>query len=224
MKVSLVIFTLNEINGMRAIMPRIKKEWYDQMIIVDGGSTDGTIEYAKEQGYYIFLQQEKGAGSAFTEAVEKVSADIVITFSPDGNSLPENIPNLIEKIKEGYDLVIASRYREQAKSYDDDMVTAFGNWMFTRLTNLLFGSNYTDVLVMFRAFRKDLVNTLKIHTTTPCWGSLMLLRATKKRLKITEIPADEPPRIGGQRKMNPLRNGCCELFMLLKEFLIADSF
>lgn len=219
MKVSLVIFTLNEIDGMKVIMPQIKKDWYDELIIVDGGSTDGTIEYAEENGYFIFVQKEKGAGSAFTEAIEKVTGDTVIIFSPDGNSLPSAIPLLIEKMKEGYDLVIASRYLKEAKSDDDDVLTAFGNWFFTTLTNLLFGTKYTDTLVMYRAFKKEIVKNLGIETKTPCWGSLMLLRATKKKLKITEIPADEPARIGGKRKMRPFVNGFYELITILKEFV-----
>lgn len=222
MKVSLVVFSLNEINGMQAVMPSIKKDWYDELIIVDGGSIDGTIEYAKQQGYFIFIQKEKGAGAAFREAMEKVTGDIVITFSPDGNSLPEKIPELTEKMKEGYDMVIASRYLGCAKSYDDGIVTAFGNWMFTRLVNLLFRTKYTDVLVMYRVFKKDLVRSLGIDTNTPSWGTIMLARATKRRLKITEIPGDEPARIGGKRKMKPLKNGLYELFTIIKEFIIKD--
>ena len=220
MKVSIVIFTLNEIDGMKVIMPRIKKEWYDELVIVDGGSTDGTIEYTKENGYFIFTQKEKGAGAAFTEAIEKVTGDVVIIMSPDGNSLPSAIPDLIEKMKEGYDLVIASRYLKGAKSDDDDVLTAFGNWFFTTLTNLLFGTKYTDTLVMYRAFKKEIVENLGIATRTPCWGSLMLIRATKKKLKITEIPADEPARIGGKRKMRPFVNGFYELITILKEFFV----
>jgi len=222
MKVSIVILTLNEICGMRIIMPLIKKEWYDEIIIVDGGSTDGTVEYAKEQGYNIFTQKEKGAGAAFSEAMEKVTGDIVITFSPDGNSLPEKIPELIEKMKEGYDLVTVSRYLRGAKSYDDDILTAFGNRMFTWLVNLLFGTGYSDLLVMYRCFKRELVESLGAYTQTPSWGTLLLLRATKHGLKIGEIPGDEPRRMGGQRKMKPFFNGTCELFMIFKEFLKRD--
>ena len=67
--VTLIFLTINEIDGMRAIMPQIKKEWYDQLIIVDGNSTDGTIEYCEENGYYIFQQSKPGAGVAFLEAM-----------------------------------------------------------------------------------------------------------------------------------------------------------
>lgn len=223
MKVSLILFTWNEIDGMRAIMPQIKKEWYDELIIVDGGSIDGTIEYAKEHGYYIFVQKEKGAGAAFLESMEKSTGDIVIIFSPDGNSMPERIPALINKVKEGYDIVIVSRYLAWAKSYDDDYVTAFGNRMFTGLVNLLFGGNITDLLVMYRAYRVNSIKKLGIDTRTVSWGSQILLRAIKKGLKIGEIPGDEPARIGGVRKMNPLKNGIQELLRILKEFFVRDE-
>lgn len=223
MKVTLIIFSWNEIDGMKAIMPRIKKEWYDQMIIVDGGSTDGTIEYAKENGYPIFVQKEKGAGAAFKEAMERATGDIIIPFSPDGNSVPEKIPELTAKLKEGYDIVIASRYLKGAKSYDDDFVTTFGNWFFTRLMNLMFGSKITDVFVMFRAYKKSSLDALNINTNDCSWGSLILIRATKKKLKIAEIPADEPARIGGKRKMSPLGNGSRELRAFFKEFFAGNK-
>jgi glycosyltransferase involved in cell wall biosynthesis len=219
MKVSLLVFSWNEIDGMRAIMPRIRKEWYDELIIVDGGSTDGTIEYAKEEGHYIFVQREKGAGAAFLEALEKATGDIIVVFSPDGNSVPEKIPELVAKIREGYDLVIASRYREGARSYDDDLVTAFGNSLFTGMVNLLFRAGITDLLVMYRAYRRSALESLGIETKTVAWGTQVLLRAAKKGLKIGEIPADEPARIGGVRKMHPLKNGLCELGMIAREFL-----
>jgi len=219
MKVSIAIFALNEVDGMKVIMPRIKREWYDQLVIVDGNSTDGTIEYAKEYGYDIFTQKEKGPAAAFKEVMEKMTGDIVIVFSPDGNSVPEMIPPLIEKMKEGYDIVIASRYKDGAKSYDDDIVTAFGNWMFTRLINLFFGSKVTDSLVMYRAFQRKVVEERGIDTKCAAWGTQILARATKRNLKVGEIPGDEPARIGGVRKMSPVKNGLQELFMIIKEFV-----
>jgi hypothetical protein len=61
-----------------------------------------------------------------------IEGDVVITFSPDGNSIAELIPELVNKMKEGYDMVIVSRYLNEAKSEDDDIITAFGNWLFTK--------------------------------------------------------------------------------------------
>lgn len=89
MKTTLLIPTLNEIDGMKAIMPRIKKDWYDQLLIVDGNSTDGTLEYCKEKGYPFIVQKKKGIRNAFLEALPYVKGDVIITFSPDGNSLAD---------------------------------------------------------------------------------------------------------------------------------------
>lgn len=218
MKVSLAIFSLNEIEGIKAVMPQIEKDWYDELIIVDGGSNDGTFEYAKEQGYFIFKQEKKGFGNAFHEIMKKVTGDIVIIFSPDGNSLPKKIPHLVQKIKQGYDVVIASRYKDGAKSDDDDIITAFGNFMFTAIINLLFRAKVTDALVMYRAYRTHVIRDLNIDTDTVAWGTQILIRAARKKFKIGEIPGSEPLRIGGKRKMSPLKNGICELAVIIKEF------
>jgi glycosyltransferase involved in cell wall biosynthesis len=136
MTVTLLVPTLNEIDGMKTIMPKIKPEWCDQILIVDGQSTDGTAEYAREQGYDVVIQQEKGMRHAYMEALPHVKGDVILTFSPDGNSIPELIPDCINKLKEGYDMVIVSRYAKGAKSYDDDAITSFGNWLFTTTIKL----------------------------------------------------------------------------------------
>ena len=137
MKTTLLVMTLNEIDGMKAIMPRIKREWFDQIIVVDGGSTDGTIEYAKQEGYSFYVQKRQGFRHAYFEVMPLVEGDVIVTFSPDGNSIPELIPELIEKMREGYDMVIVSRYLGKAKSDDDDLLTGFGNWLFTKTVNIL---------------------------------------------------------------------------------------
>jgi glycosyltransferase involved in cell wall biosynthesis len=230
MKVTLLIPTLNEIDGMKAIMPRIKREWCDQIVIVDGGSTDGTIEYAKEQGYFVYMQKNPGFLSAYTEALPYIEGDIIVTFSPDGNSIPELIPQLIDKMREGYDMVIVSRYLGKAKSEDDDPITAFGNWLFTRSINILHGGHYTDALVIFRAYSKNMICSLDldkdkgyaipfIHEKIGDWETLSSVRAAKKKLKVAEIPGDEPPRIGGQRKMKIVKSGItCSLQIILEKF------
>ena len=231
-KITILILTLNEIEGMRKIMPRIKKEWYDQLLVVDGGSNDGTLEYAKEKGYEIFIQKQRGLRYAYMESLEHIKGDIVITFSPDGNSKPEAIPQLVEKMKNGYDMVIASRYLKGAKSYDDDIVTAFGNWAFTKLINILFRAKYTDTFVMLRAWKKSIFSGLnldknnsyifeeRLFRTIVGVEPLMSVRVAKKRLKYAEIPADEPARIGGDRKLKIFQWGGAYLFEVIREFVL----
>lgn len=232
MKTTLLIPVFNEIKGMEEIMPRINSQWCDQILIVDGGSSDGTIEYCKEKGYHVLNQKKKGIRYAYIEALDYIEGDIVITFSPDGNSIPELIPALIKKMKDGFDMVIVSRYAAGAKSYDDDIITSFGNWMFVSLINFLYRSKYSDALVMFRAWRKEIFYTLdldrdasyaleeRIFRTRVGVEPLMSIRAAKKRLKCADIPGDEPARIGGERKLKILQWGAAYLFEVLRELFV----
>ena len=221
LKTTLFIPTRNEVEGMRVIMPRIRREWIDEILFVDGNSTDGTIEYCKEHGYTIVQQKEPGLGGAYWTCFDVAQGDIIIPFSPDNNSVPELIPALVQKIQEGYDLVIASRYLEGARSEDDDRVTAFGNWMFTGMLNLLHGGQFTDVLVMYRAFRKELVTKLDLtRTIHPYFEQEMVIRCLKHGLRVMEIPGDEPERIGSPRKMKVWYNGPVVLYGILKELFV----
>lgn len=232
MKVTLLIPTLNEINGMKAVMPQIKPEWCDQILVVDGQSTDGTAEYARAQGYDVVIQQQKGMRHAYMEALPHVKGDVILTFSPDGNSIPELIPACIDKLKEGYDMVIVSRYAKGAKSYDDDAVTSFGNWLFTTMINLLHGGNYTDAMVIYRAYRKSLITELdldkdesyefeeKLFKTKISWEPLLSIRCAKRKLKCADIPGDEPAREGGERKLQVLKWGAAYMFEVLREIFV----
>ncbi len=231
MKTTLLIPTLNEIDGMKAIMPRIRPEWYDQLLIVDGQSTDGTIEFCREQGYPIIVQSRPGMRHAYMEALPHVTGDVILTFSPDGNSIPELIPACLDKMREGYDMVIVSRYAPGAKSYDDDAVTAFGNKLFTTCINLLHKGHYTDAMVIYRAYRKDLIRELeldrdesyayaeKLFRTRISWEPLLSIRAARRRLKVAEIPGDEPSREGGERKLQVLRWGGAYMLQVFHDAL-----
>src|SRR6187397_2600191 len=109
-RVTLFVPVLNEIDGMKAILPHVRPEWYDQILIADGGSSDGSVEYAQSLGMETYVQKRRGIRFAYMEAWPLIRGDIVITFSPDGNCPVEAIPRLIEKMREGYDMVVASRY------------------------------------------------------------------------------------------------------------------
>ncbi len=227
--ITLLIPTLNEIEGMREIMPRIDPAWVDQILILDGGSKDGTVEYAREHGYEVWIQTQPGIRQAYGEVLHLIRGEILITFSPDGNSIPELLPDLIAKMKEGYDMVIVSRYLDGAKSEDDSLVTGFGNWLFTRTVNLLHGGRYTDAMVIYRAYRTAMIRELeldqdrwhrtpeRLFSTRISWEPLLSARAARRRLKVTEIPGSEPPRIGGQAKLQVLRWGAAYYFQFIRD-------
>lgn len=219
LRVTIILPTLNEIDGLRWFMPRLKKEWYDELIVSDGGSTDGTLEYCRLHNYKVLMQSDKGLANAYDDAFKSSSNDIFITVTPDGNSLPELIPQLVEKILEGNDMVIASRYLDGARSYDDDAITALGNRMFTFIINVLFRAHYTDTLVAYRAYRREAIEKMdlehrfkhkwlsRIVFDRDSWETASSIRAKKLKLKVCEIPGDEPLRIGGKRKMSIIKNG-----------------
>lgn len=223
MKITILVFEINEIDGMRAMLPQIKNEWYDELIVVDGGSTDGTIEFVKESGHTIFVQKEKGVGAALKEGVEKSTGDVIVLYAPDGSFLTDRIPMMVEKIKQGYDIVNVTRYGYGAKSQDDTFLTGFANWLFTTFVNVFFGRQFkfTDFLYTYVAFRRSLVEELFVNTTLITWTQILMLRAIKKGKKLIEIPGDEPPRIGGDVKVRKVSAAWVILLTILRErFLV----
>lgn len=230
--VTLMMPVLNEIEGLRLILPRIKREWVDQILVVDGGSHDGSADYAREQGCEVYVQKNKGLRQGYNEALPLIKGEVVITFSPDGNCIPELIPPLLKKMQEGYDMVVVSRYLPPAKSADDDLITGFGNWLFTATVNVLHGGHYTDVMGIFRAYRTRLIRELeldqerwyrtpeKLFFTRIGWEPLLSTRAALRKLKIGEIPGDEPARCGGERKLQIIRWGAAYYFQFIRDRLL----
>jgi glycosyltransferase involved in cell wall biosynthesis len=233
MKTTLIVMALNEIDGMKIIMPQIDRNWCDQILVIDGGSTDGTAEWARANGYEVYVQKERGIRNGYLEAWPLVRGDVVITFSPDGNCVADAIPPLLAKMREGYDMVVASRYLGDAHSDDDDLITGFGNWFFTRTINVLYRGNYTDVMGIYRAFKKDLIHRLQLDKDDyfetmekifRCgrrgisWEPFLSLLAHKYGYRISEVPAPEPARLGGERKLRVLSWGGAFYTQFILEF------
>ncbi|MBF0144052.1 MAG: glycosyltransferase family 2 protein [Magnetococcales bacterium] len=224
---------LNEVEGMRAVVPRIDRGLFARILYVDGGSTDGSVEYAREQGLEVIVQSGRGLPNALDEAFALVTTELVVTFSPDGNCIPELLPALCRMLEAGdHDLIVVSRYLQGARSLDDDIMTGFGNWLFTRLANLLFGARCTDLLGMFRGYRSEAIRTMNLHRLPlenqfrrdywrlNSWELAGSLRAARLRLRYAEIPGDEPARVGGDRKMSVIRNGFATVGSILLDFLL----
>ena len=219
MTTALIITTLNEIVGVKKIVPKIKKEWLDEIIFVDGGSTDGTIEEAKRMGFKVIIQKQKGHGAAVLEGVNAIKSDNFILFGPDGNDEPEKIPELIEKIKEGYDQVLVSRFGKGSVNLDAGIIDTFGNKMFTFLANVFFGGYWTDTLNESRIISKKAFQELNFDAMDLSSTQQMSIRGLKRRQKICEILGNEGERIGGVRKMKPLPVGASLSLRIIKEFI-----
>jgi len=219
MSTVLIILTLNEIDGVKSILPTIKKEWVDEIIVVDGGSTDGTIEKVKELGFKVIIQSVKGHGGAILTGIENTTAEKIVIFGPDGNHEVDEIPKLIEKIDEGYEQVVISRFGKGSINLDAGKIDAFGNKMFTYLANLFFKGNLTDTLNESRIITRNAFNQLKFDAMQLDSTYQMSIRGLKLKQKYFEIIGNEGERIGGKRKMRPFHTGCLLLKRLIKEIL-----
>ena len=219
MRCTLIGCTLNEIEAVQVVLPELRRQPLDEILIVDGGSTDGTIEWCRANGFQVIVHRERGYGNAIRAGVKAATGDVIIEFPPDGNSLADRIPALLEAIHNGCDFVIVSRYKDGAKSYDDDAMTALGNWMFTFMTNRLFGTSYTDVLVGYRGYRKAVFDRIAWDAAGLSWPLQSAVRfAQVPGVRIGEIGGDEPDRIGGQRKMRIFGTGWEILKLLFREY------
>ncbi len=225
MKFTLFIPVRNEIVGLTAIMPRINPQWVDEILILDGGSTDGSKEFLLSKGFRVIDQKTKGVKGAFWEAFEIATGDVIIPFSPDNNSIPEDIPKLIAKINEGYDMVIASRYYGGMHSPDDDFMSRLANRFLTALINFFFKTKYTDGIGMYKAFKLKHLYDLGIDKHKNEHSEILLTcRGARFGLKIIEIPSPEPKRIGpAGSRAHPGVFGKYKSGLLLLKQIIRDG-
>mgnify|MGYP001316794179 CR=1 FL=1 len=218
MSTALLILTWNEVDAVRVIFPKIKKEWVDEILVVDGGSTDGTIDEAKKAGYKIIKQEIKGHGGAIITGVQNTRSDNIIIFGPDGNHEPEEIPRLIQKIEEGFDQVVVSRFTKQSVIREPNYgFVKFGNKFFTFFTNILFKGHLSDTMTDSRIITRDAFNELDFDALFSDSTLTMSIRGMKKRQRMTEIIGDQGRRIGGERKMKPFKTGMVLIKRILKE-------
>ena len=230
MRVSLVILTLNEIDGLRAVYDRIPIQDVDEVFAVDGGSTDGTREFYRDMGLKVIDQRSRGRGEAFRIAFQHASGDALIFYSPDGNEDPTDIPKFAPLLKEGYDLVIASRMMRGARNEEDEDLFRWRKWanqMFTRKANFLWnrgGTFVTDTINGFRAINRTAFEKINLDSVGYTIEYQMSIRAMKLGLRIAEFPTFEGSRIGGESYAKSFPLGIQMLKTLWSEMWTGNSF
>jgi glycosyltransferase involved in cell wall biosynthesis len=220
---TLVILTRNEITGVKSVIKKIPFSAVDEYFAVDFRSTDGTVEFFEKQKIPVIKQTKPGRAEAFKIAVKNAKGSYIIFFSPDGNEDPKDIPALISELKNGADLIIASRFMKASRNEEDDLVLKprkWANMAFTLAANILFRKNgkyITDSINGYRGIRKDLFNKLKLDAQGFAIEYQMTIRSLKHRAKIVEIPTTEGNRIGGKSGSKAIPTGIRFVYYLLKE-------
>src|SRR5258706_498261 len=107
---TIILLTLNEINGCVALLEKLPLKAAGEVLAVDGGSTDGTAEFLRSKGVTVYTQKQRGRGMAFQEGMANTKGEQVVFYSPDGNEDPADIPKLFGKLDEGFDMAICSRF------------------------------------------------------------------------------------------------------------------
>ncbi|OGW18245.1 MAG: hypothetical protein A3G93_15230 [Nitrospinae bacterium RIFCSPLOWO2_12_FULL_45_22] len=227
MKKTLVILTFNEIEGVRVLFDKIPFHEVDEYFVVDGGSTDGTIEFFERRGIKVIRQDIKGRGEAFRIAFREAQGENLVFFSPDGNENPNDIPRLLGLLDEGYDMAIASRFMKGARNEEDDRLfpwRAWANRAFTAIANFVWRGKITDSINGYRAITKDAFRRIKPDAPGFVIEYQMSIRAMKLGLKVAEIPTQEGKRIGGESTAKSLPTGLIFLKILWREIIIGNKF
>ncbi|MDP3990842.1 MAG: glycosyltransferase family 2 protein [Candidatus Nealsonbacteria bacterium] len=218
MKVSLVIPTRNEAKSLGRTIQEIPAGFVDEIIVSDGHSTDGTLETAKGLGCQAITQEGRGFGLGIISGIKHCTGDIIIIMDADGSQNPADIPRLIEKIKEGYDIGWGSRYVQKKKTADDTWLRYFGNQFFTFLTRILHGVKTADILYMFAAFKKEVFEKVSLRSPGFEFCIELPVKAHKAGFKFGEVPCVERKRLADETKVNDLLDGWKILSAILKRY------
>ena len=228
MKTSLILLTRNERPCLEVVFPQIPPpgpdSHYDEIFAIDGGSTDGTLEFFEKHNVPVIGQSKKGRGEAMQLAFEKLDSDLFVFFSPDGNEDAADIKRFLPLAKDGADIIIASRMMKESKNEEDDQLLRWRKWAnnaFNLLANVLFrkkGPYITDSINGFRAITKDAAKKLQLNAPDYTIEYQMTIRGFKHQMNIVEFPTIEGQRVAGETGAPAIPTGLRFLRRLYTEF------
>jgi glycosyltransferase involved in cell wall biosynthesis len=199
--VVVVIPTFNERESIGSVVAELPRDAVGRVIVVDGGSIDGTPEEARRAGAEV-IAVGRGYGLACLEGAKAAgAADIIVFMDGDGADDPAAIAAMVGPIRAGaYDFVIASRARGERAPGSMASHQILAGHIAGWLTSLLYGMRYTDMCA-FRAIRRDTLLALGMREMTYGWNLEMQMRAARAGLRVLEIPVGYRRRLGGQSKV-----------------------
>ena len=202
MSVAGVSPALNEEESIGQVLAAIPAGAVDEIIVVDGGSSDGTVALAEAAGARVVHQPRRGYGRACASGVAAASSDVVVFLDADGADDPTQLPDLLAPILAGQaDLVLGSRLAGERTPDAMPWHQWFGNWLAAWLIRRLYGLPLTD-LSPFRAVGRQPLLRLEMEDMTYGWPTEMIVKAARAGWQVAEIPVRHRPRLGGRSKIS----------------------
>jgi glycosyltransferase involved in cell wall biosynthesis len=209
---------MNEAENLPYVLPRIP-DWVDEVLLVDGHSTDGTVEIARQlrPDIRVVYQPGRGKGDALRYGIQEATGDIIVTMDADGQTDPADLHRFVEVVQRGYDVAKGTRFR-RIISGSRPVHRIIGNWLITLTFNLLFLRLYTDICSGYNAFRREALSSLDL--TYPDGFAdepLLHARIAKARLRVKEVGHRDLRRIAGDSKAPSWRQGWTAIKTIFRE-------
>jgi glycosyltransferase involved in cell wall biosynthesis len=228
--ISIVVPAKNEALNLAAVLPQLPA--VHEVILVDGGSVDGTIAAAQRAlpGIKVVQQARKGKGNALAAGFAAVTGDITVMFDADGSADPAEIARFVQVLKDGADFAKGSRFTAGGGSADITPIRKLGNLGLNTVFNVMFAGRYTDLCYGYNAFWSDLIPVLDLpeHTApmvdgTMVWGdgfeieTVINCRFVTAGVDIVEVASVEKLRMFGESNLHAISDGLRVLKTLFTE-------
>lgn len=217
--VSVVVPAKNEAQNIAWVLERMP-DCVDEVIVVDGLSTDGTLEVAKMIAPDVIVVHETrpGKGAAMRAGFDAASCDYVVSIDADGSMNPVEIKRFMDALDSGFDLVKGSRLLPGGGSTDMTPLRRFGNARLRDLSNVLFRVRFTELCYGFMALRRSRIPDLRLNADGFEIETQIVVRSIMAGLRVAEIPSIELPRRYGNSNLNVFRDGWRVLTTLVSEY------
>lgn len=221
MKISIIIPAYNEHKTIREIIKRVKaQKVFDlekEIIVVDDGSSDNTLEILKGiSGIKLFKHEKnKGKGMAIRTGLAHATGDIVLIQDADLELSPKDYPELVRPFIENNALVV---YGSRILNYKSrhTWIYYFGGRLVTLIANILYGINITDEAIGYKVFKRDVINSLHLECERFEFCPEVTAKIAKKKIKIYEVPVSYNPRTSAEGKKLKMKDGIEAVWILLK--------
>lgn len=216
--VSVIIPAMNEALSLPHVFATLPP-WVDEIVVVDGNSTDDTVAVARALSPQpeVVLQPGRGKGDALLAGFAAATGEIIVTIDADGSTDGTEIAAFVGALVAGADFAKGSRFSSSGRSDDITAMRRIGNRVLNLLVNRLFGTRFTDLSYGCNAFWARHLDALQLQCAGFEVHTLMYIRATKAGLKIQEIPSYQRPRIHGTSNVRVGRDGWQMIKLIFRE-------